>query len=39
MARGAVVVILSDGWDRGDPEVLGRADGAAATGSRTASCG
>jgi uncharacterized protein with von Willebrand factor type A (vWA) domain len=24
MARGAVVVILSDGWDRGDPEQLGR---------------
>ena len=24
MARGAVVVILSDGWDRGDPEVLAR---------------
>jgi uncharacterized protein with von Willebrand factor type A (vWA) domain len=24
MARGAVVVILSDGWDRGDPEALGR---------------
>ncbi len=23
MARGAVVVILSDGWDRGDPEILG----------------
>jgi uncharacterized protein with von Willebrand factor type A (vWA) domain len=23
MARGAIVVILSDGWDRGDPEVLG----------------
>ncbi len=23
MARGAVVVILSDGWDRGDPAVLG----------------
>ena len=22
MARGAVVVILSDGWDRGDPEEL-----------------
>ncbi|MFH4325316.1 VWA domain-containing protein, partial [Acinetobacter baumannii] len=22
MARGAVVVILSDGWDRGDVEVL-----------------
>jgi len=23
LARGAVVVILSDGWDRGDPTVLG----------------
>ncbi len=23
MARGSIVVILSDGWDRGDPEVLG----------------
>ena len=23
MARGAIVVILSDGWDRGDPEMLG----------------
>jgi hypothetical protein len=23
MARGAVVVILSDGWDRGDPAMLG----------------
>ncbi len=23
MARGAVVVILSDGWDRGDPQQLG----------------
>jgi uncharacterized protein with von Willebrand factor type A (vWA) domain len=23
MARGAVVVVLSDGWDRGDPEILG----------------
>lgn len=23
MARGGVVVILSDGWDRGDPEILG----------------
>ncbi len=22
MARGAIVVILSDGWDRGDPEVM-----------------
>ena len=25
MARGAVVVIISDGWDTGDPEVLRRA--------------
>ena len=24
MARGAIVVILSDGWERGDPEVVGR---------------
>ncbi|MFN0027256.1 MAG: vWA domain-containing protein [Acidimicrobiales bacterium] len=24
MARGAIVVILSDGWDRGEPELLGR---------------
>jgi hypothetical protein len=23
LARGAIVVILSDGWDRGEPEVLG----------------
>lgn len=23
VARGAIVVVLSDGWDRGDPEVLG----------------
>ncbi len=23
LARGAVVVILSDGWDRGEPEILG----------------
>lgn len=23
MARGAIVVILSDGWDRGDPAVMG----------------
>jgi uncharacterized protein len=22
MARGAIIVILSDGWDRGDPNVL-----------------
>ena len=24
MARGAVVIILSDGWDRGEPDELGR---------------
>jgi uncharacterized protein with von Willebrand factor type A (vWA) domain len=24
MARGAVMVIISDGWDTGDPQVLGR---------------
>jgi len=24
MARGAIVVILSDGWERGDPELVGR---------------
>jgi uncharacterized protein len=24
LGRGAVVVVLSDGWDRGDPELLGR---------------
>lgn len=24
LARGAVVVVLSDGWDRGDPGLLGR---------------
>jgi uncharacterized protein len=24
MARGAVIVILSDGWERGDPSVVGR---------------
>ncbi|NQV98044.1 MAG: VWA domain-containing protein [Acidimicrobiaceae bacterium] len=22
MARGAIIVVLSDGWDRGDPEIL-----------------
>ena len=30
--RGAVVVILSDGWDRGDPERARRADGPPAPG-------
>ena len=29
MARGAVVVILSDGWERGDPALVGPRDGAA----------
>ena len=24
MARGAVIVILSDGWERGDPSLVGR---------------
>ncbi len=24
LARGGVIVVLSDGWDRGDPEILGR---------------
>jgi hypothetical protein len=24
MARGAVIVILSDGWERGDPQLVGR---------------
>ena len=28
MARGAVVVILSDGWERGDPTLVGPRDGA-----------
>jgi hypothetical protein len=23
LGRGAVIVVLSDGWDRGDPELLG----------------
>ena len=26
IGRGVVVVVLSDGWDRGDPEDLGRRD-------------
>src|SRR5919107_2269911 len=24
MARGAVIVIISDGWERGDPALVGR---------------
>ena len=38
MARGAVVVILSDGWERGDPRSSG-ARWRAWRGSRTGSCG
>ena len=29
MARGAVIVILSDGWERGEPALVGARDGAA----------
>ena len=32
MARGAVVVIISDGWDTGDPAMLAARDGAAVPG-------
>ena len=39
MARGAVVVILSDGWDRGDPDGAGRADAAPRAASPTGSSG
>ena len=38
MARGAVIVILSDGWERGDPTLVGR-EMARLAGSRTGSCG
>ena len=31
LARNSIVVILSDGWDRGDPDELGRRDGATPT--------
>ena len=34
-----IVVILSDGWDRGEPDGARRADGAPRAGSRTRSCG
>ena len=27
IGRGAIIVVLSDGWDRGDPETLGDRDG------------
>ena len=39
MARGAIVVILSDGWDRGDPEAARRGDGDVWPASPTGSCG
>ena len=39
LGRGAVVVLLSDGWDRGDPEQLEARDGAAARAARTGSSG
>ena len=39
MARGAVVVIVSDGWERGDPELRRRARWSACAGWRTASSG
>ena len=38
MARGAVVVILSDGWERGDPALVGR-EMERLRGSPTGSCG
>ena len=39
MARGAVVVILSDGWDRGDARGARPSRWRGCTGSPTASCG
>ena len=39
MARGAIVVILSDGWDRGDPEILGEQMARLAARRATGSCG
>ena len=38
MARGAVIVILSDGWERGDPALVAR-EMDVSRGSRTGSCG
>ena len=32
IARGATVVVISDGWERGDPDAAGRADGPPAPG-------
>ena len=37
--RGAIVVIASDGWERGDPTLLAERDGSACTWPRTASSG
>ena len=38
-ARGAVVVVFSDGWERGEPVAARRADGPAARGWPTGSSG
>ena len=39
MARGSIVVVLSDGWDRGDPDDTRRTDAAAAPGGAPADLG
>ena len=39
IGRGAVIVVLSDGWDRGDPERAGRPRWRACAAARTACCG
>ena len=38
-ARRAVVVVFSDGWERGEPDLLGEQMAAAAAGSPTSSSG
>ena len=38
IGRGALVVILSDGWDRGEPDLLA-AEMARLRAARTGSCG
>ena len=39
IGRGAMVILLSDGWDRGEPEELAGGDGAPASAPPTGSCG
>ena len=39
IGRGSMVILLSDGWDRGEPEELGGGDGAARPHRATASSG